>query len=145
MNARVFINTRRKCAASAYKWAAIYKRLDPYQVTINGKMSNTKLIDKGVPQGSILGPPLFTIFINDFPSCLSTVFCNSFADDAMIGVKRITATDLNRNLNDNLTVEFYSTGALVQWLKLPGWKDGDRELEPHSGLQVPTKKMFPPR
>ena len=49
-------------------------------------MSNTKLIDKGVPQGSILGPLLFTICINDFPSCLSNAFCNIFADDTMIGV-----------------------------------------------------------
>ena len=49
-------------------------------------MSNTKLIDKGVPQGSILGPLLFTIFINDFPSCLFNAFCHIFADDTMIGV-----------------------------------------------------------
>ena len=50
-------------------------------VTINSEISNTKLIDKGVPQGSILGPLLFTIFINDFSSCLSNAFCNIFADD----------------------------------------------------------------
>ena len=41
INARVFINTHRKCAASAYKrtvvfkWAAIYKRLDPYLLTMD--------------------------------------------------------------------------------------------------------------
>ena len=27
-------------------------------------------------------------------------------------------------------------GTLVQWLKLPAWKVGDRGLEPHTGLQV---------
>ena len=27
-------------------------------------------------------------------------------------------------------------GALVQWLKLPAWKVGDRGFEPYSGLQV---------
>ena len=57
-------------------------------------MSNTKLIDKGVPQGSTLGPPLFTIFINNFPSCLSNAFCNIFADDTMIGV---SDKSLNKN------------------------------------------------
>ena len=50
-------------------------------VTMNSTISNTKLIDKGVPQGSILSPQRFTIFINDFPSCLSNAFCNIFADD----------------------------------------------------------------
>ena len=48
-------------------------------------MSNTKRIDKGVPHGSILGPLLFTVFINYFPLCLSNAFCNIFADDTMIG------------------------------------------------------------
>ena len=47
-------------------------------------MVNTKLIDKVVPQGSILGPLLFTIFNNDFTSCLSNALCNIFADDTMI-------------------------------------------------------------
>ena len=45
-----------------------------------------KLIDKGIPQGSIIGPLLFTIFINDFPPRLSNAFCNNFADGTMIGV-----------------------------------------------------------
>ena len=31
-------------------------------------------------------------------------------------------------------------GTLVQWLKLPAWKFGDRGLEPHSGLQVSKKQ-----
>ena len=32
-------------------------------------------------------------------------------------------------------------GALVQWLKLPAGKVGDRGLEPHTGLQVSKKQI----
>ena len=35
-------------------------------------------------------------------------------------------------------------GALVQWLKLPAWKVGDRGLEPRSDIQVPKKTIFLP-
>ena len=49
-----------------FKWFTNYLN-ERTQVTINAKMSNTKLIDKGVPQGSILGPMLFTISLMIFP------------------------------------------------------------------------------
>ena len=32
------------------------------------------------------------------------------------------------------------TWALMQWLKLPAWKVGDRGFKPHYGLQVPKKQ-----
>ena len=38
----------------------------------------------------------------------------------------------------NITAE--TAGALVQWLKLPAWKVGDRGFEPHSGFQVSKKQ-----
>ena len=50
------------------------------RVVVNGKLSTWADILSGIPQGSILGPILFVIFINDLPDIVrSTV--KMFADD----------------------------------------------------------------
>ena len=55
-------------------------------------MSTEKHVTSGIPQGSILGPVLFTIFINDLPDDVNS-FCKMFANDTkiyMINQKTIT-------------------------------------------------------
>ena len=51
-------------------------------VNINGHESSLKQISCGVPQGSLLGPLLFIIYINDFPNSSQILSFILFADDS---------------------------------------------------------------
>ena len=50
-------------------------------VTINGSESSMKYIHHGIPQGSVLGPLLFLIYINDLHTCIKNSETRHFADD----------------------------------------------------------------
>jgi retron-type reverse transcriptase len=62
------------------KWFESYLSNSRQQVVINGETSDTKSINAGVPQGSILEPMFFLIYINDI---VNNISCNTklFADD----------------------------------------------------------------
>ena len=53
------------------------------RVAIDDKASDVALVTSGVPQGSVLGPILFLIFINDMPECINSK-CRLFADDSIV-------------------------------------------------------------
>ena len=65
----------------ANNWFASYLRDRSQYVSILGFDSDTKVIPHGVPQGSVLGPLLFLIYINDLHFSIKNSKVFHFADD----------------------------------------------------------------
>ena len=71
------------------------------RVSLNGQTSEWKKINSGVPQGSVLGPLLFLIYINDLPDGLTSM-CKIFADDTSLFSKVLDINESAKTLNIDL-------------------------------------------
>ena len=86
----------------ALKWFKSYLTGRQQFVSLNGINSSKTIINHGVPQGSILGPILFILYINDLPNA-STFFTNLFADDTSLAKSNCNLQELI--LESNLELE----------------------------------------
>ena len=78
-------------------------------VNIKGFHSVLALVISGVPQGSVLGPILFLIYINDLKKCLKNSSASSFADDTRLS-QQITCCEHTSLLQEDLF-------SMVKWAK----------------------------
>ena len=71
-------------------------------VIYNGAKSEVKFVETGVPQGSILGPLLFILFMNDFSRSSTLLFSILFADDTSVFLEGTEYSKLIKTLNSEL-------------------------------------------
>ena len=83
------------------KWFKNYLSGRRQFVSVNGVCSSFLEVLLGVPQGSILGPLLFLIYINDLPGC-SNFFTLLFADDTTLLAKADSPEELYSIANNEL-------------------------------------------
>jgi hypothetical protein len=76
---------------------------------VNGNFSDSFPISFGVPQGSIIGPLLFLVYINDLPECLNEGLPRMYADDTNISFQSNKFYELEELMNIEL-------GKLKEWL-----------------------------
>ena len=84
------------------KWFESYLTKRQQVCFINGHISSPRQITCGVPQGSILGPLLFLLYINDMPQCLKSTTPCLYADDTDIFAASHDYGILVKSLNDYL-------------------------------------------
>ena len=83
-------------------WISSFLSNRTQTVVVGGKQSRPQCVISGVPQGSVLGPALFLVFINDIERCLTGSTIGFFAEDTRISSHissdsdmQILQTDLN--------------------------------------------------
>ena len=92
----------------ANNWFNSYLSHRTQFVSIHGFQSKTKNISIGVPQGSVLGPLLFLIYINDLNVAINYAIVHHFADDTNLLITGKSLKSIKKHTNIDL---------LCNWLK----------------------------
>ena len=81
-------------------WFTSYSSDRKQRVVVEGMESSWLNVSSGVPQGSILEPMLFLLFINDMPKVVSSSKLSLFADEAKCYRKVLSHNDCQLLQND---------------------------------------------
>ena len=85
-----------------HEWFLNYLSSRMQRVSVNDTYSDWTSVSRGVPQGSILGPLLFLVFMNDLPSVVTSCTINLYADDTTIYYANKDPDTVTRAINDDL-------------------------------------------
>jgi hypothetical protein len=100
---------------SAVQWFTSYLLSRGAKVYCRNEYSGLKSTNIGVPQGSVLGPTLFLLYVNDINNYLDNAVCNLYADDVLIYCSGEDVSIVNEKLQSSLCCikEWYDRNLLV--------------------------------
>ena len=127
---------------NTYNWMKSYLSNRKQYVSTNGENSSLTQIKYGVPQGSILGPLLFIIYINDIPNICKIAKFILYADDANIiitGKDEIEVWEELQKINTAL-VNWVNSNGLALNLKKTKYMIFTRKREVNLSLNVVINK-----
>ena len=113
VNHEILIDKLRVIGASSItlKWFKSYLSNRIQRVSYNEVVSDALPISTGVPQGSILGPLLFLIFINDMPNVIKHGKISMYADDTTLYVSDKDVNVISKKLTEDIR-------AITTWLRM---------------------------
>ncbi|MCP4485285.1 MAG: reverse transcriptase family protein, partial [Flavobacteriaceae bacterium] len=86
----------------ALEWFRSYLTDRTQRVSVGGTLSNSNYNHHGVPQGSVLGPLLFLLYINDIPQSSKIMSFHLFADDTSLFYSNKNIDNLEETVNCEL-------------------------------------------
>ena len=112
MNHRILLNKLKNAGitGTAIQWFVSYLTDRKQYVCCNGYSSDVLSVKEGVPQGSVLGPTLFSIYYDSVHSVITNSSCKLFADDTEIHSSVSDIGSAVDNVNEDLV-------SIEKWLK----------------------------
>ena len=149
---------RKICALNIHrklkKWLMEYLAHRSHCTIANGKKSPSEPVNFGVPQGSILGPLLFILFINDMSDCFQNCKYTMYADDVVMYVSADSHAEASRLLQEDIDrvgswclangMTVNSQKSMCMFFGSDGmlWNSGDPVIS-LNGVVLPTCDSYP--
>ena len=73
-----------------------------FRACLSDQSSNVRTLNNGLPQGSVLAPTLFNIYVSDMPTTISNKF--AYADNLALATQGTDLTDISNTLSKDLNV-----------------------------------------
>ena len=84
-----------------YTWIESFLKDRKQLIVLDGQISESELVKSGVPQGTVLGPILFLIFIDDITEAIQHATISIFADDSKL-TQKITNPEDHKKLQKDI-------------------------------------------